>query len=357
MKQVFNLLFFLHFCPVLGQDECPKDCVRPELGKPSIVVRRTAHGARLGNKMVMYASLLSLKVHYNLQVFVMKSELQTLQIYFENLEIEAADDQICNFEEDYGNYAKLVWQEREKLILKLMRNLTNDEDFDFVTQNGTRSLSIPEEHQKAYFKLVNSPEYFNLDIDMPDPWVMFTSYDMDRLYSDYPKGHAIFIQQTMLDYTFLQNSEVKQRILENFRLKEKYLQLAKQTIKKLNISKKICVGMHVRKTDYEDYERSRNLPVTQASFYINAMKSFKKNLGSRVVFLLITDDIRWCKNNLPDRKDLLLVSNPKLSTTDSVGHDMAIMSLCQHSIVSRGTFSRWAKFLAQGKSISPHCIE
>ena len=111
--------------------------------------------------------------------------------------------------------------------------------------------------------------------------------------------------------------------------------------------------MHVRKGDYEDYERSKNLPVTQASFYVNAMNSFKENLGSKVVFLLITDDIKWCQNNLPDRKDLLLVSDPDMSMTDSIGHDLAIMSLCQHSIVSRGTFSRWAKFLAQGKSISP----
>ena len=182
MKPLYTFLICLHFCPILGQDECPKDCVRPEPNKPSIVVRRTGPGARLGNKMVMYANLLSLKVLYNLQVFVMKSELQTLQTYFANLDIETADDKICNFIEDYGNYEKLVWLEREKLILKLMRNLTKNEDFDFVMENGTRKLSIPEEHQQAYFKLTNSPEYFNLDIGMPEPWVMFTSYDMDRLF-------------------------------------------------------------------------------------------------------------------------------------------------------------------------------
>ena len=138
----------------------------------------------------------------------------------------------------------------------------------------------------------------------------------------------------MLDYTFLQNSKVKSRLLDNFKLKEKYLKMAKKTIKKLKIPKKIRVGMHVRKGDYEDYERSKNLPVTQASFYVNAMNSFKENLGSKVVFLLITDDIKWCQNNLPDRKDLLLVSDPDMSRTDSIGHDLAIMSLCQHSIVS-----------------------
>ena len=156
MKSLYILVFFGSFCAILGQDECPKDCVRPEPGKPSIVVRHTGPGARLGNKMTMYASLLSLKILYNFQVFVMKSELESLQPFFANLEIEAAEDRICNFVEDYQVYNQLVWQEREKLTLELLRNLTQDEKFDFEVINGKRNLNVPEEHEKAYFKLINS---------------------------------------------------------------------------------------------------------------------------------------------------------------------------------------------------------
>ena len=157
MKEaLYIFVFFCTFCAIFGLDECPKNCIRPEPGKPSIVVRHTGHGARLGNKMTMYASLLSLKILFNFQVFVMKSELESLQPYFANLEIEAAEDRICNFEDDYQVYHKLVWQEREKLTLKLLRNLTQDESFDFEVKNGTKHLNVPEEHFKEYFKLVNS---------------------------------------------------------------------------------------------------------------------------------------------------------------------------------------------------------
>ena len=193
---------------------------------------------------------------------------------------------------------------------------------------------------------------------MPPPWIMFTSPHMDQLYRSYAFGHSIFIQQSRLDYSFIQNNQVKPKLLNNFQLKEKYVKMARGTFKKFKITKtKIPIGIHVRKGDYEEYERSQNIPVTQPNFYINAMKNFKKKFSKKVVFLLITDDIQWCQKNLPGRKDLFLVSDPEMSVIDSIGHDLAIMSLCQHSIVSRGTFSRWARFLAQGKSISPHGVE
>jgi hypothetical protein len=38
----------------------------------------------------------------------------------------------------------------------------------------------------------------------------------------------------------------------------------------------------------------------------------------------------------------------------SIGHDLAVMSLCNHTIISHGTFSFWIGFLAGGKVISPN---
>ena len=48
----------------------------------------------------------------------------------------------------------------------------------------------------------------------------------------------------------------------------------------------------------------------------------------------------------------------------SIGHDLALMSLCNHTIVSHGTFSFWAGYLAGGYVIRPehfqeyrYCVE
>ena len=37
----------------------------------------------------------------------------------------------------------------------------------------------------------------------------------------------------------------------------------------------------------------------------------------------------------------------------SIGHDLAVMSLCNHTILTYGTFSHWAGFLAGGSRVLP----
>ena len=36
-----------------------------------------------------------------------------------------------------------------------------------------------------------------------------------------------------------------------------------------------------------------------------------------------------------------------------MGHDLAVMSLCNHTIVSKGTFSFWMGFLSGGNVVRP----
>lgn len=40
-------------------------------------------------------------------------------------------------------------------------------------------------------------------------------------------------------------------------------------------------------------------------------------------------------------------------SSSSIGHDLAVASLCNHTIISYGTFSLWVGFLAGGIIMSP----
>ena len=96
------------------------------------------------------------------------------------------------------------------------------------------------------------------------------------------------------------------------------------------------------------------------------------------VFLYVSDDLEWGKLNLLPRtrttRDLYFVGEGfpsaayrwnlaplshntfdivKCFILRSVGHDMAVMSLSNHTIISRGTFSYWMGFLSGGRVIRP----
>ena len=42
-----------------------------------------------------------LQIKYNLQTFIPKLKWSILDTYFENLEVQSAEDNVCNFERDY----------------------------------------------------------------------------------------------------------------------------------------------------------------------------------------------------------------------------------------------------------------
>ena len=82
----------------------------------------------------------------------------------------------------------------------------------------------------------------------------------------------------------------------------------------------------------------------------------RSKYGSKIIFVLITDDLDWCEEHLIYHRkieDLYIVSKPWKAEIDGIGHDLAIMSKCDHAILSRGTFSFWVGFLAGGSVILP----
>ena len=42
-----------------------------------------------------------MQIKYNLQTFIPKLKWSILDTYFDNLEIQSAEDNVCNFERDY----------------------------------------------------------------------------------------------------------------------------------------------------------------------------------------------------------------------------------------------------------------
>ncbi len=117
-------------------------------------------------------------------------------------------------------------------------------------------------------------------------------------------------------------------------------------LKKPMPDKIVFVGVHVRRGDltkHINYAFGNRLP--EVSYFIKAMDNFKNTLSdSRVLFLVGSDDIQWCRKHLYHYEDVTILDGDPTS-------DLAVLSSCDHVIMSVGTFGWWAGFLSRGEVI------
>ena len=104
------------------------------------------------------------------------------------------------------------------------------------------------------------------------------------------------------------------------------------------------VGIHIRRGDFLGKLRvNKGFAVAPASYFKTAM-DFMKDKYSPVQFIVASDGISWAKDNLGN--DSMIYSSEF-----SADEDLALLASCDHVIISAGTFSWWAGWLANGTTI------
>lgn len=115
-------------------------------------------------------------------------------------------------------------------------------------------------------------------------------------------------------------------------------------------SKLFHVGVHVRRTDFHEFAVRWHSTTGEgdgklvgAEFFHRGMDYFRRR-HQGTVFLVVSDDMVWCKRNLAASDTFMVGGN-------SPQVDLAIMALCNASIIDYGTFGVWGAVLAGGKTI------
>ena len=104
------------------------------------------------------------------------------------------------------------------------------------------------------------------------------------------------------------------------------------------------VAIHARRGDMLDAERSSyGYTVANRNYFRVAMEFFRRR-HRRVQFVVCSDDVAWCRENI-------VGDDVVYSTGRDPGTDMAILALCNDTIMSTGSFSWWAAWLANGTTV------
>jgi hypothetical protein len=97
-------------------------------------------------------------------------------------------------------------------------------------------------------------------------------------------------------------------------------------------------SIHVRRGDYL---KLPNIHPTQNIEYYNKAVGY---IGENKHYLIFSDDIEWCKNNLN------FIKNKTFIFGNSDFQDLYLMSLCKNNIIANSTFSWWGAWLNNYKN-------
>jgi len=146
----------------------------------------------------------------------------------------------------------------------------------------------------------------------------------------------------------------------------------------------VRIGVHVRRGDIMAPDKvSYGYTVPNRTYFVRAMKLLTDFYGPRIQFVVVSNDMTWCQEQFPliltellgesghlsdswnstswnsttkqnstrDTKQLGLHINVTYSTGRSAGEDLALLSSCDHTIMSTGTYGWWAAWLAKGTTV------
>ena len=108
------------------------------------------------------------------------------------------------------------------------------------------------------------------------------------------------------------------------------------------VSSLTYVGLHIRMGDMMHYSEVHAGRRTADLEYINKSILYFQRKYKNVAFVLRTDSPKWSKKNL----FMEAVYDPPAASAEQ---DLALLSLCNHTITTVGTFSWWAGWLAGGE--------
>ncbi|XP_037080919.1 galactoside alpha-(1,2)-fucosyltransferase 2-like [Pollicipes pollicipes] len=118
-----------------------------------------------------------------------------------------------------------------------------------------------------------------------------------------------------------------------------------------NRSSVTYIGFHVRRTDYERYIRKQYQESLPDEVYFNKTLSYYRARFADALFIVCSDDLTHVAKVLKGHGDDIVIAGNR--NIGDPGRDMALLSACNHSIVTVGTYGFWGAYLAGGTVLVP----
>ncbi|XP_064596554.1 galactoside alpha-(1,2)-fucosyltransferase 2-like [Liolophura sinensis] len=163
-----------------------------------------------------------------------------------------------------------------------------------------------------------------------------------RLLKEFLPGFNYTIMTYLQSWRYFAN--FSRTIRNEFKFKDSILEEAKAFLRKAvngSTENVTLIGVHVRRGDMTlSTSRKRGYTPANATYLHRAFKYYRSKY-SNVLFIVCSDDFGWSQTHIKGKDVRFSVKlNPEV--------DLAILSLCNHTIITSGSFGWWGAWLAGG---------
>ncbi|KAM9035364.1 galactoside 2-alpha-L-fucosyltransferase 1 [Sarcophilus harrisii] len=111
----------------------------------------------------------------------------------------------------------------------------------------------------------------------------------------------------------------------------------------------VFVGVHVRRGDYVEMMPGHWRGVVADAAYLERALAWFRARYPAVVFVVTSNGMEWCREHIsPSRGDVVFAGD---GDEAAPGSDFALLTQCNHTVMTIGTFGYWAAYLAAGETI------
>ncbi|XP_069492405.1 galactoside alpha-(1,2)-fucosyltransferase 2-like [Ambystoma mexicanum] len=159
----------------------------------------------------------------------------------------------------------------------------------------------------------------------------------------------VYFTGTPFSWTFYYN--IRDEICREFTFHDFLIEEANEYLEKLMGSRKnvTYIGVHVRRGDLTWTMPISWIGVLADKHYLEKAMGYFRDKYEEPVFVVTSNGMQWCKENINTSKGDVYFSGD--SNEASPGKDLSLLSHCNHTIITVGSFGIWAGFLAGGEVI------
>jgi len=287
---------------------------------PAGPVARAYPAGRLANQLSIYVNHIALEREYGYQLYLSNDLYTNLQKLVDNITVPIMDTTMvdtCNI--TFWPRAQ-VWETYTKYLEREKARCEGEKKEDIDANSFVETCLKDSEKDAAMFVNINQGA-----VTSPD-WKLL-------------KKHLPYVQQYHLNF--------------NKNLQKKIQSVIQEIRTSSGLKDPIFIGVHVRRTDWYAAVSPRfgAKMLEEKKYYLAGVSYYKKKLvTSDVLFLVFSDDMKWCRENL-QHPSVVFAGG---STPEE---DLALLSSLNHTLIGYGSYGLWGGFLAGGEVVVPESIK